>query len=260
MIRFLCFPLLLLVALPTLAQDVPMFQERALPRGNPALLQRMQADLTRELQQIQQVLAIVNPNDTQLINQLQAQQAELTRQIRDVTEQLQMAALPEVPQRMPGMPPGMGGMPGMQPMPEHPFPGRDVPMPPGMHGMPPGMLSSSVNGMPVPFQPPHNPAMMQPQMPQQQQFQSFVPPPMPQQMPMQQMGMPQMPPGHWMEQDPAWGTSHWGQRPSPRELTEIQQTVASLRQEIGELKNIIRALETQIQLLNRNILLENARE
>ena len=42
-----------------------------------------------------------------------------------------------------------------------------------------------------------------------------------------------------------------------RELTEVKQTVGTLRREIGELKETIRTLEAQIQLLNRNILLND---
>jgi hypothetical protein len=62
---------------------------------------------------------------------------------------------------------------------------------------------------------------------------------------------------------PYWGIdqdTQWGPR-LPRELTEVKQSVELLRKEVADLKETIRTLETQIQLLSRNILLsERTRE
>jgi cell division protein FtsB len=68
-------------------------------------------------------------------------------------------------------------------------------------------------------------------------------------------GMP-MP---WSE-NPAADSNPWAPKPA-KELIEIKQTVDSMRTEIAALKETIKNLEAQIQLLNRNILLsERAKE
>ncbi|MDR3182766.1 MAG: hypothetical protein LBT89_07595 [Planctomycetaceae bacterium] len=54
---------------------------------------------------------------------------------------------------------------------------------------------------------------------------------------------------------PAVPLSPWQQ--NSKELTELKTSVESLRQEVGELKSVVKALETQIQLLNRTILLSD---
>jgi hypothetical protein len=65
---------------------------------------------------------------------------------------------------------------------------------------------------------------------------------------------------NWTDQDRAWETGHWGPK-LPKELTEMKQSIESLRKEIADLKETNKALETQVQLLIRNILLsERAKE
>jgi len=245
MTRFLCASLLFLVALPLLAQEEStMPLERSLPRGNQATLMNMRQRLTRELQQIQQMISVAGPNDTQFIDTLKAQQTELTKQIKDVTQQLQtfegsgeggMGMMPLAPPSMPGL--DSMSMPNM--------PGG---MMPGMGAMPTGMLPQQT----LPTSPRSYPEMQSviPLSPTQSYIPSGV------------MGgmMPDTPTG--IDQDRMWGdNSPWGPRTSSsKELTEMKQSVESLRKEIAGLKETVRTLETQIQLLNRNILLsERAR-
>jgi hypothetical protein len=59
---------------------------------------------------------------------------------------------------------------------------------------------------------------------------------------------------YWGNPAQAWENSPWGPR-LPQELTGVKQSVDSLQKEIADLKEIIRRLETQIQLLNRTVLL-----
>ena len=241
MTRFLCASLLFLVALPLFAQEeffMPL--ERPLPSGNQAALLNMKQQLTKDWQQIQQMLNVISPNDTQFIDTLKAQQVELTKQIKDVTQQLQAF---ETPSEV-----GMGMMPGMMP-PSMPKPPDSAFMmgaaPDNMGAMPPGMPMPSQQPLPIPQR---SYPEVQPIMPSQA-TPLYNPPPG------GMMGMPDMPTG--IDQNRAWDNSPWGPRPasSAKELTEIKQSVESLRKEIADLKATIKALETQIQLLNRNILL-----
>jgi predicted RNase H-like nuclease (RuvC/YqgF family) len=74
--------------------------------------------------------------------------------------------------------------------------------------------------------------------------------------------IPSIPPAapSWGAPDQQWEMAPFGPR-LPKELTEVKQTVESLRKEVSELKETIKVLETQIQLLNRNFLLnEKVRE
>ena len=251
MTRFLCFTLLLAIAMPLYAQEPVV----GLSAPDPAFLMQTQKQIINELQQIQRMRGIVNPNDTQLIESLDAQQAEWTKQLRDITQQMQ-AGTPPLPNEG-GVPPGTmappfgSGRSGMPPMPGmHGVPKEtDFAVPQDMRGyVPPGMpvgipvmpdnrFSSQTPGMPGAM-----PQMPMPQMPMYQQ-----PQPMPLQNPYLGGGQ------NWYNQDRG-ETAYWGPK-LPKELTEVKQSVESLKREVAALKETIKVLETQIQLLNRNILL-----
>ncbi|MCL2005012.1 MAG: hypothetical protein FWG73_02500 [Planctomycetaceae bacterium] len=223
MARFLGFSLLLLFALPVFAQG---------PVGDAAMLQRMQGELTAQLQETQHMLSLVGPTDRRLAEVLQTRQADLTRQLRDVMQQLQVSGQNEPMMERAEMPQGRGGRDETMPnatmtnaMPAE--------MPPGMWG---GMPAASP--MPQP-----GPGM----------WGGMGMPPM---SPMSSAGLPPSSPPHWgmVEQPPSWDATPWGPR-LPRELTEMRQSVDLLKREVGELRETVKALEAQIQLLNRNILL-----
>jgi prefoldin subunit 5 len=82
---------LFLFPLSVFAQDgqAPIGQ---LPR-NPALLMQMREKLTLDLHHVQQMLTLVNPSDTQSIELLKNQQADLTKQLKDVMQHLQAPAI-----------------------------------------------------------------------------------------------------------------------------------------------------------------------
>jgi len=260
MTRLLCCTLLFLIALPVFAQDEPPTLEQTLPR-DPALLMRMRDQLTLDLQRTQQMLGFVNPNDTQLVENLTTQQADLARQINDVMRQLQTLSTPNVGTGLSGL----DRRPGMMPQGLHGTQPSQTDMPPGLL---PNQTFSSLQMRQEPVMPP-----VMPHVPGLQNAMPINPPinPMP-----GGMMMGGMPPGayhppmmptpmepmdaHWGNQPHAWDASSWGPR-LPRELTEVKQSVESLQKEIVELRGTIKALETQIQLLTRNILLsERARE
>ena len=258
MTRILCFPLLLAFTLPLFAQEPPVPAQtdppipatvpepaslgQVLPR-DPLLLMQLRERLARELQQTQQTLSVINPNDTLLVETLKTQQARLAKEIRDITQQMQTASLgdsPGIGERLPGqfqtnpqsgrtppMPPTQGGLivPEMpQTMPSGQFPGQ-----PMMSQNPPASYGSN------PFypNPPYSPIPASP-------YYGSTP-----------YGIP-----NWSDQ----GVVSWGPK-LPEELTGVKQSIEALKKEVSDLKEMVKTLETQIQLLNRNFLLiEKVRE
>ena len=218
MSRLLCvLSLSLLLALPAFAQDNPATLGQPLP-PDPALLMQMQQDIMLRLQDTHRLLGFVNPNDTATTELLTARQEELTQQLRDVMQQIHAPPPPHQPSII-GMPPGVGRNAGVMP--------ADMPNP----AMPPGNMQPFApnNGFP----PSMAPAPMAPAW-------GNLP--------------PMMVPQQHFHHSHGWGGPAPEARPA-RELTEMQQSIESLRKEVAELKATVRALETQIQLLNRNILL-----
>lgn len=235
MSRLLSAALLFVIALPVSAQDDAAYRRPLISRADApsAILLQTKTELTQKLQQIQQMLSVVSPGDTQFIETLKTQQAELTKQLRDVMQQLQTPDAPNTAELPPGLTVDSAMVPGMLPtriaesglppvIPVHPSPmpakRNEVPFPTPNYSMP--------VYVPTPVYNP-NPAYFPPN-------------------------------GH--DQDRAWEIPPWGPR-LPKELTEMKQSIESLQKEIGDLKETIKALEAQIQLLNRNIVLsEKVRE
>ena len=224
MFRFLCIPLLALIALPVSAQD----ESTPSPPVNPFFLKQMWDELTSELQQNQRLLGVISPNDAQFTETLKARQADLTKQLRDVMQQLQTFGGSNIGENSPVPVIPLAPQRAVQEL-NHPNFSR-VPQ------------EMSVQPLHHPSHP-NIPAALIPAMPQYD-----------------------FPPGGSLmfpsleQQDQNWESPHWGPR-LPKELTEVKLTVETLRKEVAELKDTIKALETQIQLLNRNILLsEKARE
>jgi hypothetical protein len=201
----------------------------------------MREQFTVELQQIQQMLGIVT--DPQLVETLKTQQAELTKQLLEVTQQMQTREkLPNTraPEFYPAQPP--------EPV---------VSMPP----LPRGERAGSLDPLMSKNDPNQNRWVpMRPEMPGQPPI-----PPMPGSAMQGYNSTPPFPggvgsaPSPWGDPDRMWEATPWGPR-LPKELVETKQSVESLRREIADLKETVRALETQIQLLCRNILLERMKE
>ncbi|MDR3199746.1 MAG: hypothetical protein LBU34_17915 [Planctomycetaceae bacterium] len=228
-----------------------------LPRMNPMVLLRMKQQLTFELQQTQRTLGFIDPNDKQLIASLQEQQTELANQLKEINSQLKTQGIPidnpvigneelpvnglmpKIPNIVPEILPS-GTLPPVDPnlmvqrreipatgittpketvLPVTPFPST-VPPVPGMGINPAGNFINN----PINTNPANNSLNSANPLPT-----SF-------------------------DQDQAWSDSPWVPKPS-KELTDLKQTVDSLRKEVSDLKENIKALEVQIQLLNRNILL-----
>jgi DNA repair exonuclease SbcCD ATPase subunit len=233
--RFLSSTLLFLIALPLFAQDEPPVLEQMLAR-DPATLMRMREQLTFEYRETQRALSAINPNDTQLVETLKTRQADLAKQMNDIVKQLQtlgssQPGIGEFPPDMnvrPGLTPGL---PTTQPL---------LPITTRMDDRRPPSLSE-LNAPGIPVIPPGVYPPTQPYMPYSP---AYNPPDIPN---MPQWGNP--PPQAW----------EWGPR-LPKELTEVKQSVESLQKEIADLREIVERLETQIQLLNRTVLLSSERQ
>jgi len=251
MTRFLGFALLFLIALSAPAQDEPPVVGQSLP-SDPALLLRTREQLSLELQRVQQMLGFVNPNDTQLVETLTAQQAELARQIGDIMRQIQTPGPPNAnpsPTNLDARSSVPSGVQSVQPVsPSAPSgePGLTSSQSRSGPGLP--MLGNRVGGM-IPGMPQGVP-IQGPQiaMPGMMGGMGHYSPAIPNS-PMDKRSVP-----NWDDQAQAWEATYWGPR-LPKELTEVQQSVESLRKEIAELRETIKGLETQIQLLSRTILL-----
>ncbi len=254
---------------PAVPQPGAMRPEAAALHGmNPAMLMRMRDRLTFELQQTQRTLSFIDPNDTQLQKTLSDQQAELLSQLKEVNSQLTTQGLTppdeagmQPPVRPGGLPtpqpPVFGGSP--QPAAENngmliqraAKPDEMIPQP----GMPRNPLPNGMMGGIVPTQPgPYTP--MPPNPLPQGMMGGIIPPGAPGMYGNPPPAVPQTPmqsPSEF-DQDQLHATSPWAPKPS-KELTELKQTVDSLRKELGEMRDSVKALEAQIQLLNRNILM-----
>ena len=250
MTRFVLFPLLFALVLPVFAQDEQPPLQSTLPPPlqpmvqpgirDPRLFSQERERITFELQQIQRLIGVIRPDDVQTMDALKAQQVELAKQLRDLTQQMQAGPQPGIPNIPEVLPGGMGPqvpLPGMRPemnaipsLEVVPPPEQRIPLMPGM----PGGMGYQIPNNQMPAAPP------------------VMPSPMPN--PQMQMYAPAVPAPSWADQDRAWETAQWGPR-LPKELTEVKQSVDSLQKEVADLKDTIKALEAQIQLLTRNILL-----
>ena len=219
---------------------------------NPSMMLRLRDQMTRELQQIQRQLGFIDPSEVPLRKTLTDMQADILTQLQDINALLKeqgisppdntVDALPDspVPPKVPAIPPGddptlvPGGVPqpSMMPPIQRAMPtfgdANDPVSTAPRNPLPNGMMGGFVPGMPE--VPPYTP------MP-------GVPAP-----------VPRTPAAH--DQDQAWADSPWAPRPS-KELAELKQTIDGLRKELGEMRETTKALETQIQLLNRHFLLMN---
>jgi TolA-binding protein len=242
MTRFFCFPLLFVLALSVFAQEDPT--QLGQPQlgqpllRDPRLLAQERDRITYELQQIQRLIGVISPDDVQTMNTLKSQQADLVKQLRDITQQTQAG------QQIPGMSSNIAEvLPGQIPT----SVGRaGMNVPPGTE-LPPELRNG---GGYNPYTPPQtsmlpNPSAMPMPMPN---------PPMPMYNPMPTYNPIPSAPQPWNNPDRAWESVQWGPR-LPQELTEVKQSVESLQKEIADLKETVKSLETQIQLLTRNILL-----
>ena len=250
MTRLLFVPLLFVLVFPIFAQEEPAGLGQPLLR-DPRILSQERERITLELQQTQRLIGLINPNDVQTMDVLKTQQTELVKQLRDLTQQMQSGPLSYGTISVQEVPPGRVSQPVIRPeivgSGMSPVPGAVSPLPlEQMSRMPDVPVGMPLNGyQTIPNAPPAPPLQMpnSPSMP-------FYPP-----VPAAPNPMP-----NWTDRDQTWEAGQWGPR-LPKELTEMKQSIEALRKEIADLKETNKALETQVQLLIRNILLsERAKE
>ncbi|MGL4595838.1 MAG: hypothetical protein ACRCUY_14040 [Thermoguttaceae bacterium] len=215
---------------------------RVPPGINPVALMRFRDQLTMELQRIQQTIGFVDPADRQLLSTLQDQQADLIAQLKDINSKLKEQGMPLDAEN--------GNAAGIAPN----F------MPPKNPNF---QLPPQISSMPRPVDPTLTPGGIPQQpfdAPQWGNKGAAIPPspfPMsPQMSPGMSPGMsPQMSPEMMHQMTDNNAISPWASPTPPKELIALKETVEGFRKEVAEMKETIKALETQIQLLNRNILL-----
>lgn len=76
---------------------MPQFQGGFDPMNDPALLKQIKEELTFQIKQLQQTLAVLGPQDEALSATLKEQEAELLKQMADVNGKLGQAADPNAP-------------------------------------------------------------------------------------------------------------------------------------------------------------------
>lgn len=244
--RFSYLALLLLIVLPTFAQDEPpVVVEQPLPR-DPAFLMRLKEEILNEIRETQRTLRYINPDDTQRFEYFTNRQAGLAKQFNKVVEQLQTLNTPN--QNF------VDYLPGREVQP--PLPGREVPLSPqaGIQRQQP--TYATVPPTPYPYQPyPYHLVPVQEGLSMNggggMQGSSGIPMhnSTPFSLPENSATNPFL-----LEQARAWEDAYWGPK-LPRELGDVKQSVESLQKEISSLKETIKSLETQIQSLNRIVLL-----
>lgn len=221
------------------------------PRMNPAMLLKMREQAAFELREIQRTLGFIDPADTQIAETLKERQTELTEQLKDATAQLKAQGFPiDEPAAATELKPA-GSETALPAIPK----AQDPTLVPG--GVPQRAVDPNLLIQRAPLDP-RSGGFQQPggMFPGTQIIAPKLPPEtlgtVPGSVP-GTYGVPQMPPTAF-DQDQAWANSPWTPQPS-KELTELKQTVDSLRKELGEMKETVKALEAQIRLLNQNILL-----
>lgn len=220
------------------------------PRMNPAVLLKMREQAAFELREIQRTLGFIDPADTQIAETLKERQTELTEQLKDATAQLKAQGFP-IDEPAASGPSSVGSETALPVIPK----AQDPTLVPG--GVPQRAVDPNLLIQRVPLDP-RSGGFQQPggMFPGTQIIAPKLPPEnlgtVPGSVP-GTYGVPQMPPTAF-DQDQAWANSPWTPQPS-KELTELKQTVDSLRKELGEMKETVKALEAQIRLLNQNILL-----
>jgi hypothetical protein len=219
----------------------------------------MKRQLTFELQQTQRTLGFIDPNDKQLIASLQEQQTELTNQLKEINSQLKTQgisvdnpAIENEERLVNGLVPKTPNI-VQETLPSGVLPPVDPNLTPPHREIPAiGMTTpkeSTPSGPPSPFRPAFPPTPGIGKNPAGNLINNPIN--------NYPINNPIEPANHLptpFDQDQAWADSPWTPKPS-KELTELKQTVDSLRKEITDLKENVKALEVQIQLLNRNILL-----
>ena len=216
------------------------------PENDPRIAAGMKEELTMQLREITRLMGQIDPRDTQFLDTLRKEQSALIEQLKGLEPATKG---PEESEMV------LPVQPTTNPRPEaiEPLNPAGPALPPNWQQMPPEELAKIFAE-----QQNRRTAGQQGQMPPipPRGFQGAAPfgetdvpafggrrvPP---------MGDDFMPPMGGL------GASPWGGQQQPsQEIAELKETIAALQKQIEQMRSEVKALDTQMQLLNQNILLK----
>ncbi len=239
-------------AAPAAAAASP-FRGMVRPEADPRLQAGMREELTMNLREISRLIGQVDPRDTQFLETLRKEQASLVEQLKGFESP---AAAPPTAAGLdaaaPTLPPVQQNVDRRAPALES-FPGD--PLPSNWQQMSPDELAKIFAE-----QRRTQPAAMPDRLPPAVPPRGFQPP-----APFGAGGAPafgapasqplegfSVPPADAIPNRLPWSAQ---QQPS-QEITELKETITALQKQIEQMRAEVKALDTQMQLLNQNILLK----
>ncbi len=239
-------------AMPPTAAEGP-FRGTIRPEADPRLHAGMREELAMNLREISRLIGQVDPRDTQFLETLRKEQASLVEQLKGFDTPAASAAtpaagldaadpaLPPVQQNINRTPPALDTLPG-------------DPLPPNWQQMSPDELAkvfaeqrrSQPTAMPDRLSPIPPRSGYQPPAP----FGAGAPPAFGAATPLPSEGFSAPPVDAMSNRLP------WAAQPASQEITELKETITALQKQIEQMRAEVKALDTQMQLLNQNILLK----
>ena len=218
------------------------------PENDPRIAAGMKEELTLQLREITRLMGQIDPRDTQFLDTLRKEQSALIEQLKGLE---QTAKAPEEPDMTPLVQPTNN----QRPEAIEPLNPAGTELPPNWHQMPPEELAKIFADQQNRRRTAGQPGQM-PSIPPRgfqgtapfgnAELQGFegrrVPP----------MGDDFMPPAMGSPAALPWG----GQQQPSQEIAELKETIAALQKQIEQMRSEVKALDTQMQLLNQNILLK----
>ena len=214
------------------------------PENDPRVAAGMKEELTMQLREITRLMGQIDPRDTQFLDTLRKEQSALIEQLKGLEPATKG---PEEPEMTPQV------QPTTNPRPEaiEPLNPAGPALPPNWQQMPPEELAKifaeqqnrRTVGQPGQM-PPIPPRGFQGALPFGE---ADVP----------AIGGRRVPPMGEGFMPPAPSGLPWGGQQQPsQEITELKETIAALQKQIEQMRSEVKALDTQMQLLNQNILLK----
>ena len=221
------------------------------PENDPRIAAGMKEELTVQLRSISQLIGQIDPRDTQFLNDLRKEQTALIEQLKGLEQTAKGANETEA------VLPSVQATNDSQPWGTEPLHPNEPVLPPNWQQMPPEELAKIFAEQQNRNRTVGQPGQMPPMLPRGfQGVQGAVP-----------LGGAEVPglgggraPMNEGFMPPAMGNPGglpWGGQQQPsQEIAELKDTIAALKRQIEQMRSEVKALDTQMQLLNQNILLK----